>query len=70
MTGSKSWTWRTGSGLNSSATMMFGHVETIEDRIEHLERLRAQQDKSLSYANEPLTRPSATSPHRWREGRR
>ncbi len=34
-------------GLNSSATMMFGHVETIEDRIEHLERLRQQQDKSL-----------------------
>ena len=35
-------------GLFSSATMMFGHVETIEDRIEHLERLRAQQDKSLA----------------------
>jgi cyclic dehypoxanthinyl futalosine synthase len=35
-------------GLNSSATMMFGHVETIEDRIEHLERIRAQQDKSLA----------------------
>jgi cyclic dehypoxanthinyl futalosine synthase len=34
-------------GLYSSATMMFGHVEAIEDRIEHLERLRAQQDKSL-----------------------
>jgi cyclic dehypoxanthinyl futalosine synthase len=33
-------------GLNSSATMMFGHVETIEDRVEHLERLRAQQDAS------------------------
>jgi len=33
-------------GLNSSATMMFGHVETIEDRLEHLERLRVQQDKS------------------------
>jgi cyclic dehypoxanthinyl futalosine synthase len=33
-------------GLYSSATMMFGHVETIEDRIEHLERLRAQQDIS------------------------
>jgi len=31
-------------GLNSSATMMFGHVETLEDRIEHLERVRAQQD--------------------------
>jgi len=34
-------------GLSSSATMMFGHVETVEDRIEHLERLRVQQDKSL-----------------------
>ena len=34
-------------GLNSSATMMFGHVETVEDRIEHLARVRAQQDKSL-----------------------
>ncbi|PWU09556.1 MAG: dehypoxanthine futalosine cyclase [Verrucomicrobia bacterium] len=33
-------------GLNSSATMMFGHVETVEDRIEHLERVRAQQDQS------------------------
>lgn len=36
-------------GLNSSATMMFGHVETIEDRIEHLQRLRAQQDKSKGF---------------------
>src|SRR6266478_8878589 len=34
-------------GLNSSATMMFGHVEAIADRIEHLERVRAQQDKTL-----------------------
>lgn len=34
-------------GLYSSATMMFGHVETTEDRIEHLERLRVQQDTSL-----------------------
>ena len=34
-------------GLYSSATMMFGHVETIADRIEHLERLRVQQDISL-----------------------
>ena len=34
-------------GLNSSATMMFGHVENVQDRIEHLERVRAQQDKSL-----------------------
>jgi cyclic dehypoxanthinyl futalosine synthase len=34
-------------GLYSSATMMFGHVETIDDRIEHLDRLRVQQDVSL-----------------------
>jgi cyclic dehypoxanthinyl futalosine synthase len=33
-------------GLKSSCTMMFGHVETVEDRIEHLERLRAQQDET------------------------
>jgi cyclic dehypoxanthinyl futalosine synthase len=36
-------------GLNSSATMMFGHVETIEDRIEHLERVRVQQDQSKGF---------------------
>jgi cyclic dehypoxanthinyl futalosine synthase len=33
-------------GLASTATMMFGHVETVEERIEHLERVRAQQDLS------------------------
>src|ERR1700678_3903713 len=38
-------------GLYSSATMMFRPVATIADRIEHLERLRAQQDKSLKYPN-------------------
>jgi len=36
-------------GLNSSATMMFGHVEAIEDRIEHLERLRTQQEKTTGF---------------------
>jgi cyclic dehypoxanthinyl futalosine synthase len=36
-------------GLKSTATMMFGHVETIGDRIEHLERVRAQQDKSKGF---------------------
>ncbi len=33
-------------GLKSSATMMFGHVETLDDRIEHLDRIRTQQDRS------------------------
>jgi cyclic dehypoxanthinyl futalosine synthase len=30
----------------SSATMMFGHVETLAERIEHLERLRSLQDET------------------------
>ncbi len=33
-------------GLKSSATMMFGHVESIEERIEHLQRIREQQDQT------------------------
>jgi cyclic dehypoxanthinyl futalosine synthase len=36
-------------GLSTTATMMFGHVETVEDRIEHLERLRVQQDKTQGF---------------------
>ncbi|MEM1304325.1 MAG: cyclic dehypoxanthinyl futalosine synthase [Planctomycetota bacterium] len=32
----------------SSATMMFGHVETLAERITHLERLRQLQDESLA----------------------
>ncbi len=37
-------------GLNSSATMMFGHVETVEERIEHLDRLRVQQDATGGFS--------------------
>ena len=33
-------------GLKSSATMMFGHVETPEERVEHLQRIRDQQDRT------------------------
>lgn len=33
-------------GGKSSCTMMFGHVETLADRIEHLERLRQLQDET------------------------
>lgn len=33
-------------GLSTTATMMFGHVETVEDRIEHLQRLRDLQDET------------------------
>lgn len=33
-------------GGRSSATMMFGHVETLEERVEHLERVRQLQDET------------------------
>lgn len=33
-------------GGHSTATMMFGHVETLAERIEHLERLRQVQDET------------------------
>ena len=33
-------------GGKSTATMMFGHVETLEERIEHLQRLRELQDET------------------------
>jgi len=38
-----------GLGLNSSATMMFGHVETLEERFEHLQRLRDLQDRTRGF---------------------
>ncbi len=33
----------------SSATMMFGHVETLAERIEHLERIRQLQDETHGF---------------------
>lgn len=33
-------------GLKTTATMMFGHVETLEDRLEHLKRIRDLQDET------------------------
>ena len=35
-----------GLGGRSTATMMFGHVETVEERVEHLERVRQLQDET------------------------
>ncbi|MBS1715205.1 MAG: dehypoxanthine futalosine cyclase [Armatimonadetes bacterium] len=32
-------------GMRSSASMMFGHVETTDDRVEHLQRIRDLQDE-------------------------
>ncbi|MGH9686673.1 MAG: aminofutalosine synthase MqnE, partial [Candidatus Acidiferrales bacterium] len=36
-------------GLHSNATMLFGHVETLEERVDHLLRLREAQDKSKGF---------------------
>jgi cyclic dehypoxanthinyl futalosine synthase len=33
-------------GGRSTATMMFGHVETLEERVEHLDRVRQLQDET------------------------
>jgi len=33
-------------GYRTSATMMFGHIETLEERVEHLEKLRQLQDRT------------------------
>jgi len=33
-------------GLKTNATMLYGHVETMEERVDHLLRLREQQDRS------------------------
>jgi len=33
-------------GGKSSATMMFGHIETLAERIEHFDRVRALQDET------------------------
>lgn len=34
------------AGLKTNATMLYGHIESLEDRVDHLLRLRSQQDQS------------------------
>lgn len=41
-------TWH-GMGMRSTATMLFGHVETLEQRVDHLSRLRALQDRTAGF---------------------
>lgn len=35
------------AGMLTSATMMFGHVEGIADRIDHMQRVRDRQDEAI-----------------------
>jgi cyclic dehypoxanthinyl futalosine synthase len=36
-------------GIRSTASMMFGHVETFQDRVEHLNRIRDLQDECAPF---------------------
>jgi cyclic dehypoxanthinyl futalosine synthase len=36
-------------GLRTTATMMFGHIETMEERLEHLTRIRDLQDRTQGF---------------------
>ncbi|MBT8359528.1 MAG: dehypoxanthine futalosine cyclase [Deltaproteobacteria bacterium] len=36
-------------GLRTTATMMYGHIETLEERLEHLHRLRELQDRTAGF---------------------
>lgn len=58
-------------GLHSNATMLYGHVETVEERVDHLLALRDLQDETGGFmtfiplafhsANTPLDELPATS---------
>lgn len=37
------------AGLHSNATMLFGHIETLQDRITHMRRLRELQDETHGF---------------------
>ncbi len=36
-------------GMHSNATMLYGHIEKYEHRIDHMERLRSLQDKTTGF---------------------
>lgn len=36
-------------GLHTNATMLYGHIETMEERLEHLDALRAAQDETKGF---------------------
>jgi cyclic dehypoxanthinyl futalosine synthase len=36
-------------GMSTTATMMYGHVETVPDRVEHMRRIRELQDETHGF---------------------
>lgn len=52
-------------GLKTTATMMFGHVESLEERIEHMQRIRDLQDETngfIAFIGWTFQPPSQNSP--------
>ena len=68
-------------GMRTSITMMFGHIETIPERIEHLRRIRDLQDETGGFTafiswtfqpgDTPLGRMMTVDPdyHGWHDGK-
>ena len=55
-------------GMKTSCTMMFGHIETIAERIEHMRRLRELQDETggfTAFIHWPF-QPEGTPLGRWK----
>jgi len=56
-------------GMKTSCTMMFGHIETVAERIEHLRRLRELQDETggfVAFIHWPF-QPENTPLGRWKQ---
>ncbi len=60
-----------GLGMRTTATMMYGHVETIEHRVEHLQHIRDLQDENCGFTAfitwnfQPDATDLGADPERW-----
>jgi aminodeoxyfutalosine synthase len=53
-----------GMGIRTNCTMLYGHIESIEDRVDHILRLRALQDETGGFmAFIPLQFQKANTPY-------
>ena len=52
-------------GMSTTATMMYGHVETLEERVEHMRKIRELQDETARLPRlHLLDVPARRQPHR------
>ena len=60
-----------GLGMRTTATMMYGHVETTEHRVEHLQKIRDLQDETggftafITWNFQPDETDLGADPQRW-----